>query len=212
MAILIHEIGKNILLVGLSRILGVLILFGSLFLRIPQIVAIFKAKSAAGVSMNMYHLENIVCIIAAAYGYRISMPFGTYGESYSILIQNCVIIGQIHLYNEKINVFVALFTASWFCLFLSIIPIFVLNWMIILIWKLYQEGSAGSVSILMFIVSTCGSLARVFTTLTEVSDDFILLGCISSFLLNAVITAQLFYYKITEKSVIDEKIALKINL
>ncbi len=207
-----ESLDKNCLILGFSELLGVLILVGSLFLRVPQILSIFKAKNAAGVSVNMYHLENIVCIIAAAYGFRTSMPFDAYGESYSLLIQNCIIIAQIHIYDEKVNPIVLILTICWFCLFLNIIPVYVLNWLIVFvpipinifsrlpqIWKLYIEGSVGAVSLLMFVVSTCGSLARIFTTITEVSDVYILIGCISSFLLNATITAQLFYYKMTTK-------------
>lgn len=39
-----------------------------------------------------------------------------------------------------------------------------------------------------------GSLSRIFTTLQEVDDKVVLYGFLASFVLNAVIAAQMIYY------------------
>lgn len=192
----------------LSKILSIGILIGAFFIRIPQIFCILKARSTQGISDLMYHFENISCIISMAYGFRTGMPFTTYGENYFLLIQNYIILFLIYYYERTLHYRIGCFSVLWFILFYQIIPISFLNWVVICIpiplniisripqiWLLYQEKSAGSVSLLMNVANTGGSLIRIFNIITETFDIYILMGYIVSLSLHLIIVSQLIYYK-----------------
>ena len=203
----------------ISKLLGYLILAGSFMLKVPQILSILSARSAEGVSSSMYYLDSLVMIVCASYGLRTGMAFSTYGESYFLLLQNLVILGQIHFYSRRLPSFfaqLALFAA--FALYFTgllplALPLPLLTTLqsvlpipvgalsrIPQIIALYRSGSAGSASFVMFLMNTAGALARVFTTMTEVQDLAVLGGYISSSCLNGIITAQIFYYSFIRKT------------
>ena len=192
----------------LSKILGICILIGAFFVRIPQIYCIIKTKSVQGINDVMYYLENISCIISAAYGFRMMIPFTTYGENYFLLVQNSIILAQIYYYERRFIFPLAIFCSLWFALFFEIIPLSVLTWTVIFIpiplnilsrlpqiWQLYHEKSAGSVSLFMNFANTCGSLVRIFNIVAESFDIYMLTGYIVSFTLHVIITTQITYYK-----------------
>lgn len=193
----------------ISELLSICILIGSFFVRIPQIFCILKARNVHGISDLMYYFENISCIISIAYGFRTSMPFTTYGENYFLLIQNFIILFLIYFFDGRFNYKMGLFSFSWFYLIIpDIVPMAALNWIIICvpiplnilsripqIWKLYQDKSPGSVSILMNIANTGGSLIRIFNIITETFDIYILMGYIVSLTLHLIIVTQLLYYR-----------------
>ncbi len=58
----------------------------------------------------------------------------------------------------------------------------------------YQAGGTGQLSAFAVFNYLAGSLSRIFTTLQEVDDKFILYGFIAGFILNAVLAAQMVYY------------------
>src|SRR3989338_1389268 len=88
-----------------SKMLGYLILAGSFMLKVPQIVSIMRAQSADSVSSAMYYLDSLVLIIGASYGLRTLMAFSTYGESYFLMLQNLIILFQIHFYEKRLGGF-----------------------------------------------------------------------------------------------------------
>jgi mannose-P-dolichol utilization defect protein 1 len=191
-----------------SKVLSICILVGAFFIRIPQIFCILHARSTRGISDLMYHLENISCIISIAYGQRTHMPFTTYGENYFLLGQNFIILFLIYYFEGRIRAQIGFFTLLWFVLLFDAVPLEILNWIIICvpiplniisripqILELYREKSPGSVSLLMNIANSGGSLIRIFNIITESFDIYILLGYIVSFSLNSIIVCQLVYYK-----------------
>uniref|UniRef100_A0A0A9X1R5 Uncharacterized protein n=1 Tax=Lygus hesperus TaxID=30085 RepID=A0A0A9X1R5_LYGHE len=58
----------------------------------------------------------------------------------------------------------------------------------------YTHKSTGVLSVITSGLQLLGSCARVFTTVNDVDDMFLVLASILSCLLNAIIVFQIFYY------------------
>ncbi len=71
-----------------SKLLGYLIILGAVFFKIPQILAIIKNKSVAGLSLSMFGLELVGFFITLAYNIRQNNPFSTYGETIFVILQS----------------------------------------------------------------------------------------------------------------------------
>jgi mannose-P-dolichol utilization defect protein 1 len=157
----------------------------------------------------MYHLENISCIISIAYGFRMAIPFTTYGENYFLLVQNYIILFLVFYFTGKFDHRMMFFSLGWFYLiFPSVVPEYLLEWIVICvpiplnvfsripqIWELYQQKSPGSVSIVMNIANTGGTIVRIFNIIAESFDIYILAGYVISLILHLIIVSQLLYYK-----------------
>jgi len=82
----------------ISKLLGYLLFLGAVGLKVPQIIAIWRAKSGRGLAISMYYLEVAIYTISIAYSYTAGAPFSTYGDLYPILLQDFVIIALLKYY------------------------------------------------------------------------------------------------------------------
>ena len=82
----------------LTQALGLGIIAGAAFVKVPQITALTSSKSAEGLSALGFELENIGLTIHAAYGFLKQLPFGTYGEATIMLLQNTVLLALVYKY------------------------------------------------------------------------------------------------------------------
>ena len=201
---------------GISKVLGLgLVVFGSI-VKLPQLMKLFNAKSGAGLSVSGYILETISYIITVAYNYRLRFPFSTYGETVFMVIQNIFILHLIFHYARKdvygigvvggaLAVAYVLFDSN----LISYNTLKVLQGLTIplsltsklpQIYSNYRNSSTGQLSAFTVFNYLAGTLARVFTTVTEVNDPVILWGFIASATLNAVIAGQMMYYWDSTKS------------
>ena len=73
-----------------SKLFSMAILLGSLIIKIPQILIIIKNKSVKGISVNSYIFEMISNSANIVYYMYIGLPVKSYGENYSLLIQNMI--------------------------------------------------------------------------------------------------------------------------
>ena len=80
--------------------LGFAILGFSCVVKVPQILAVGKSKSAEGLAPISFELEEVALIIHTAYGYLLSLPFNTYGEAAIICLQNTYLLAQIYKYSK----------------------------------------------------------------------------------------------------------------
>ncbi|KAJ1678991.1 hypothetical protein EV182_002947 [Spiromyces aspiralis] len=62
------------------------------------------------------------------------------------------------------------------------------------IYAIYKNKSTGQLSAFAVFNYLAGTLARVFTTLTEVDDDLVLAGAVLASIVNVVLAAQMIYY------------------
>ena len=81
-----------------EQALGLGIIAGAAFVKVPQITALTSSKSAEGLAASGFELENIGLTIHAAYGYLKQLPFGTYGEATIMLLQNTVLLALVYKY------------------------------------------------------------------------------------------------------------------
>ena len=61
--------------------LGYGILAASSVIKVPQILALLKSKSAEGLAGLSFELENICFTIHASYGLLMGLPINSYGEA-----------------------------------------------------------------------------------------------------------------------------------
>lgn len=83
-----------------SQALGIAIIVFSSVVKVPQILAVARAKSAEGLAPVSFELEQLGLCIHAAYGYLLGLPFNTYGEAAIILLQNTFLLYQVYTYSK----------------------------------------------------------------------------------------------------------------
>eukprot|EP01128_Nolandella_sp_AFSM9_P008867 TRINITY_DN5525_c0_g1_i1.p1 TRINITY_DN5525_c0_g1~~TRINITY_DN5525_c0_g1_i1.p1 ORF type:complete len:242 (+),score=53.21 TRINITY_DN5525_c0_g1_i1:51-728(+) len=199
----------------ISKALSMGILVGALLLKVPQIIALYNSGSGEGVSLPMYQLELLGYVIYSLYGFVSGLPFTTYGEVFFITIQDIIIVLMLARYTKRS----ILETLGYFSLlgglgfamgggFLSndsiqllqgaTIPIFATSRLFQIV-ALFKEKNSGQLSFASTFLSWAGTAARVFTTLSEVSDNLVLAGVLQGFILNGIIIVQMLYYGNSKK-------------
>ncbi|KAG8624899.1 hypothetical protein KVT40_006650 [Elsinoe batatas] len=195
---------------AISKALGIAIITASSIVKIPQLLKLLNAQSAAGVSFLSYALETAAYLVTLAYNVRQGFPFSTYGETALIAVQNVAIAVLVLHFSGKsagAAAFVAGLAAAGYALFnQGVVGVKELGWLqagagllgvaskVPQIATIWQQGGTGQLSAFAVFNYLVGSLVRIFTTLQEVDDKLILWGFISGFLLNAVLAAQMVYY------------------
>ncbi|KAF9987509.1 hypothetical protein BGZ65_003290 [Modicella reniformis] len=208
---------------AISKGLGFGIVAGGAIVKVPQIIKIVKARSGQGVSVPSYLLETLACVISLAYNFRQNNPISTYGETFFVTLQNLAILALMLHYSGKntssfvfissllfignvlgrtstvtqvdgtvINTAVVSDDALKFLQAVTI-PINLFS-KVPQIIENYQNGSTGQLSAFTIFNYFAGSLARVYTTVTEVDDILILSGFLLSTLLNCVLALQMALY------------------
>ena len=69
-------------------------------MKVPQILALRKAKSAEGLSASSFELEQIGYSIHSTYGFIMGLPFTAYGEAIIMLLQNTFLLCQVYYYSR----------------------------------------------------------------------------------------------------------------
>ncbi|BFZ63053.1 hypothetical protein YB2330_004166 [Saitoella coloradoensis] len=195
---------------AISKALGSGIVAASSIVKVPQILSILSAGSGAGISLLSYLLETTSFLISLAYNFRNGFPFSTYGETVFMCIQNLVITLLILHFGRKAGLgagVLALFASAGYALFNSnYIPHDLLSTLQLLtipislgskipqILTNARNGSTGQLSAFAVFNYLAGSLARLYTTLTEVDDPLIFWGFLLSTGLNIVLASQVLMY------------------
>ncbi|CAG8436686.1 9015_t:CDS:2 [Diversispora eburnea] len=168
----------------LSKGLSMGIVLGGALAKLPQIIKILSARSARGLSLGSYVLETLAMGISFSYNLRQGNPFSTYGEVAFLTLQNIIILLLILSYANRIR---DLFTSvlviigstyalgqPWIIDDSNLAYLQALSIPISLLSKIpqiianYQNGSTGQLSAFAIFGFTLGSIARIFTTLTEI--------------------------------------------
>jgi uncharacterized protein with PQ loop repeat len=202
----------------LSKALGLGIIFGSVLLKVPQILNILSLKSTKGISMGSYLIETWAFLIVLAYNLRRNNPFSTYGEGFFITCQNIIILLMM-LYYQKASLSSFMLLLASFALsgilFSPLFPAPVLSYLQLStlflalgskcpqIYVNFKNKSTGALSFITLALQFLGTLARIFTTIQEVKDPMILGSFILAGVLNGSLVLQWIIYRRTSK---DEKI------
>ena len=196
----------------LSKFLGYSIIFFSFILKAPQIKSLYETKSDEGLSYYSMYFEIILSLTTALYAIHRKAPFSTYGETLVILIQTFLILLLCWKYTkrgitrlEKILFLVLINLIIYVCLSGNLT---VAHWemvasssLILLsltkftqIYASWKSKSTGSLSMFTFFMAFMGCNARIFTTITEAFDIYILIQYVYSAFLNFVVMAQIYMY------------------
>lgn len=193
----------------LSKGLGIGIILGSIFVKFPQILKIYNAKTAKGISLATVILDLIVITIYAAYNFLKQFPISAWGDTAFLAIQT-VAIGFLLLYYDvstsKAIIFLINYLVFSGVLISGLVPINILWTLqginiplllagrVIQVHSNYKNQSTGQLSAITCALLFAGSLARIFTSIQETGDTMIILTNVFSFLANLVIVIQILYY------------------
>ncbi|CAG8463616.1 14883_t:CDS:1 [Cetraspora pellucida] len=205
----------------LSKGLGLGIILAGSIVKLPQIIKIINARSSRGLSFESVVLETCAFGVGLAYNLRNDNPFSTFGESFFLTIQNAIIlILMLHYANRSRDLIITcislivttyslwspeLVSDSMLALLQTLAIPLALFSKIPQIFTNYKNGSTGQLSAFAVFGFTLGSLARIFTTLTEVDDNIILVGFLLTSICNCILTGQMIYYWDVESMMLDKK-------
>jgi mannose-P-dolichol utilization defect protein 1 len=195
----------------LTKALGVAIILGSCLNKIPIMLNMMKAQSAAGISRNSLYGEALVYTNCALYGFLSGHPFTAYGENSSLLVQNVVLVvlswkfsTSIISSQEKGTAIVGFATFVFGILnFLPESQRYLLmssTWPVMLyargsqVLETYQVKHTGNLSIATTSLNLVGALIRVATTFKETGDMVVISGYILSLSLSFAMFVQYWTY------------------
>lgn len=191
-----------------SKLLSYAIICGAVLVKVPQIINIIRSRSTAGLAASMYALENVGYLVTVLYNVRQGYAFSTYGETCFLMIQGIVLIALFGIFNNRMSFSVGLYAfyaalayymwelapVSQLPLLQTMtIPIFAAS-RLPQIFSNFSNKSTGVLSVITVSLNAAGSLARVFTTLTEVQDQVVLAGMLASATMNVIILVQVIMY------------------
>ncbi|XP_076622960.1 solute carrier family 66 member 3 isoform X1 [Colletes latitarsis] len=189
-----------------------LITIGMCFIsKIPQILNLFSAKSAAQISIVALLLELTSYTVITSYNYTNGYSILSYLEYPIILFQEYILIFLVLKYLNKINLFSILVTVFYFaisaCFALQIIPKRVLTFLapmctpisasskVIQLLAILRAKNADTVSPITWFISAFTNLTRVFTIWMDSADILLLGNFIISVLLSSSIMLSAIYYR-----------------
>ncbi|KAJ3220249.1 hypothetical protein HDU67_003264 [Dinochytrium kinnereticum] len=194
----------------ISKALGFGLVLGGAIIKVPQIFKIMMRRSAAGVSFASYALETSAYIAGLAYNVRQANPFNTYGEHAFMAVANVVVVMLMFHYKSQhkrlaaVLIITFIFSYSLFdSRIISDSILLSLQWVAILIGVFSkvpqilenrETKSTGQLSAVTVGLQTVGSLARCYTTVTEVGDPVILITYVVATVLNGVVSYQIWLY------------------
>ncbi|KAK3737399.1 hypothetical protein QZH41_019944 [Actinostola sp. cb2023] len=194
---------------AVSKALGYGIVVGSSIIKIPQIIKVLSAGSVVGLSLMSFLTELVATTVTAAYSMQKGFPFSTWGESFFMSVQTCLLIVIYFHYNRKPSVaalFCALYAVTVYVLLSKymtpslLVQLVSLNVPLMAISKMLQivanfrHGHTGQLSFLMVFLLFLGAIARIFTTIQETGDTIMLATFSMTTVLNGVLVAQVLYY------------------
>jgi mannose-P-dolichol utilization defect protein 1 len=195
------------------KLLGMLIIVGSMLNKAPLFMNILKTKSVAGMSPPAVYSECLMYANAAFYSYLQGNPFTAYGETLLITIQSAIVI--LLMWKLKVEPKVSLqerfIVSACFAAYVSIVfslpadqrhLLLSINMPVTFfsrgsqIYCYYTAKHTGSQSIVTNIMNFTGSAIRVMTTINLVGFDIpMLAGYGISLFLNAIMITQFLIYK-----------------
>ncbi|XP_056283024.1 solute carrier family 66 member 3 [Pseudoliparis swirei] len=182
-------------------------LFVCMVLKFPQIFALMRAKSTAGVSLNSLLLEMIGFIVFVTYQMYYDYPPPTYLEYPILIAQDAILLLLMLHYNGSLRhslIYAALFVGGWRLLTVE-------KWIVDLAMSLctfisaasklaqlqclWRSKDAGQVSALSWAMGTYTCAARIYTTTVTTGDTLVLMRFIAMTLLNLWVLLTVLYYQ-----------------
>ncbi|XP_033991103.1 solute carrier family 66 member 3 [Trematomus bernacchii] len=176
-------------------------------LKFPQIFALMRAKSSAGVSFNSLLLQLLGYIVFVTYQMYYDYPPPTYLEYPILIAQDAILLLLILHYNGNLKqslLYTLLFVGGWrlltlekwiidsamsLCIFISAASKFA---QLQCMWK---SKDAGQVSALSWAMATFTCIARIYTTTVTTGDMQVLVRFVVMTLLNMWVLLTVLYYQ-----------------
>lgn len=193
----------------LSRCLGLAIIFGSVLIKIPQILKIVHGKSGAGVSLLSNFLELLCFLATVSYSCVSGFNFSAWGDSLTVGIQTAIVAFLIMWYSSRQSeaiVFSIAVSLSAILLCSGLVPLNILailqslNIPMVVVAKAIQalenfrNKSTGQLSPITVFMQYAGCAARIFTSVQETGDKLLITTYIVATIMNGVIFGQILMY------------------
>ncbi|XP_046750757.1 solute carrier family 66 member 3 [Diprion similis] len=191
--------------------LSVITILMCLVQKIPQIMNLYKLKSAAGISLLGLALELTSYTVMTSYNYTNEYSFLSYLEYPVLLLQDLIIIYLVLLYLDLLNASSFLLAVLYFfifgCFLLQIVPKTALTILapmctpisasskIAQLAAILRAKNSESISVLTWVISTLTNLTRVFTIWMDSADLLLLSNFIISVSLSGSIMLSAIYYR-----------------
>lgn len=196
----------------LSKLLGTILIVASFGVKVPQIASIVQAKTVKGLSPIKSYTSILSLVLTVVYSVANQHPFTSWGDSFSILLQELIIVALIWTYGDTSLITEIVYSVTFFIFSGTVAtsamksrpeklwPMPILASVIALsgalpqILENYANKHTGPLSFITQLMIFLGLLVRVFTTLTEVNDPIVLGSVILSTIVNGIMLAQIILY------------------
>lgn len=193
-----------------SKVLGYAVVAGASVLKVPQIAAILRARSAKGLSASMFEAEIVGYSVVLAYSLHLGLAFNAYGEVVFMLLQNAILLLLVYRYTPPPVVrttalwgayaaaaaayfggavtgehVVRAYSVSNLIFWYARVPQIMANW---------RAKSTGALSGASTFLQVAGGAVRVFTTLQEGGGMTMLTGYVIGLALNLIMLLQIIVY------------------
>jgi len=197
-----------------TKAFGIVIIMASMLNKIPIMRNMNNSQSAAGISRNSLYGESMVYANCALYGLLSGHPFTAYGENFSLLVQNAVLVVMVWKFSTKTSspvqsqerMLVVLCSVVYFGGVMKALPEDYWHLLMSLTWPvmLYARGSqvfetfsvrhTGSLSIVTTSMNLLGAMIRILTTMKETGDMVVISGYLLSGFLSLMMFIQYWMY------------------
>jgi len=195
-------------LLASSKLVGLLVIFLSVIMKIPQIRLIMKTRSSEGLNLSSIMIETVAFNIIACFCFLNKQSFTTYGDTVFIVLQNFTLLYLIFKYNEKVTNIVRL-TLGFIglnyyllqeasdsllnALMLLLLPMMLFGTIPQLLQN-YQNQSSGNLSPASVFIGYFSCLSRVFTNWVEVDSVIAQVGSGLGAVINTILVYQVLAY------------------
>ncbi|XP_068573793.1 solute carrier family 66 member 3 [Cebidichthys violaceus] len=176
-------------------------------LKFPQIFALMRAKSSAGVSLNSLLLELVGFIVFVTYQMYYDYPPPTYLEYPILIAQDAILLLLILHYNGSLRqslLYTLLLVGGWRLLTvekwivdlaMSLCTFISASSKLAQLQCLWRSKDAGQVSALSWAMATYTCMARIYTTTVTTGDMQVLVRFVAMTLLNLWVLLTVLYYQ-----------------
>jgi len=187
-----------------SKALSYAILVGSLIMQAPQIYKILRARSAKGITTIGWAISVFSMTCNCSYNYRLGYPITTWGEQLSIMVQlELLILLKLHFEDGgllwrlplglALHALVAAACLTWVPTAVLVavpIPLSCVSTLPQLLTN-YRRRSTGQLALLPTLFAVLGLSIRVFTSITETGDPWLIASQLVPLAMQALLLVQL---------------------
>lgn len=196
--------------------LGYAMVAGAALLKLPQIAALVRAKSAQGIKKESVEIEVMAYVVTCLYAWQKQLPFSAYGEAVFLALQSAALCGLVYKYQDVgfvrqsmvVGPFLAALGAAvtgrldkaWIETMFDAVAIMVLAARLPQILVNFNNKSTGQLSLITVGLTFLGGVARIFTSIQENAGRGMVQSYVLASVMNAILTGQILYYRRCSKA------------